>query len=146
MSASPFSAPMRSRIAQAVSDCVADNGTRQIGYLLGCDQSTVSRHGSDLRLWSADDLLRIAERHEGVADAVRQCAAPDAVEGRPMQAVPGTRALIAGMGAAIHDLAVAISDGRIDDDEATALRDLLDTLLAQGVKLRRDLQAIEVNQ
>lgn len=135
-----MSASLRSAIAQAIADEVAERGTRAIGAMVGVDKSTVCRWGSDLRAWPADAMLALAEHAPAVADALHQ-AQPQ--PGSPRHAINEAHATLRVLGEEVAALAQDVADGEVTPREAAAGRRKIRDVMAHLRRLDADYAAIE---
>lgn len=134
---------MQSRIAQALSDAVADRGTRVVGNLVGADKSTVSRWGSDLRSWPADALLAVAHADDAVRAVLVEAFSGTPLPPRTTDAVRDVHATIAALGAEVSLLAGDVADGDVSAREAANGRPKIRELMSLLRKLDADYAAIE---
>ncbi len=134
---------LRARIAQALGDIIADEGTRSVGERVGCSSSTVSRRGDSLEQWPSRDLLDLA------ASAPRLAAAISAFLGgyqvdipRPLRAMAELSAELATLGRTTTAIAEAMSDGAITPAEAAGIATQIRASHDQEQQLLRDLDAL----
>lgn len=132
-----------SRVAQALAGFLVEHSASDIGRRLGHHSSTVSRRGDELRHWSADEVLILAQDSPELAQSIQ--AAVTRTPDRPGDAAAATSdalALVERLGSQVSELVAAVRDGHIDGTEARALIGHLCQIETQSEMLRGHLTMI----
>lgn len=122
MGAEPGSHALRYRLAQVLERYTESHPQREIAERLGIACSSVCRHGSDLSLWRADQLLALACADDDLRHAVRALLYGE----HPHQSMErAAMAAVRGCGEYMEQAVAALEDGRVDAQEARRLLPLL---------------------
>jgi hypothetical protein len=79
---------LRARIAESLENLLAGKSGlnhTDIGNSLGRASTTITRRGSDLRDWPAEELLHLAVKHDEIGQAVQVYLTGEKIEGQPSQ-------------------------------------------------------------
>ena len=134
---------LRERISKVLADIVLDNPASVLADITRVNKTTIPRRGDDLNLWPSDHLMAVADHFPELAEAIVARLRPH--EQEPPQATRVVRELFGSLewtGEFVSNASQALSDGRIDRDEAKALRNQLREARIGFEQLDRDLAAI----
>lgn len=122
-----------SDLANAI-DALLQTGQRDLARLLGCSHSTPGARGPNPGAWPLGDLLKMADHHPTVADALRAVFEAPAAAPSDISPERAARALIGSMGGEIQALAERLGNDALDDAE---LRDTETDLAQLAVDISR---------
>lgn len=124
----------------------------QLGYLC---HSPISRKRAKvldgkvdglLETYTGRELVTLATRHSGLADALRSVLVGPVTVGRSDDALRSLRELGKRFSAEVTDIFAAIDDGNLDDREVDTHLDAIDQIAAALTKARADLLQRKTNR
>lgn len=121
MSAKTCLSALRARIAEALESYLQLNSHREIGDRLGRAGTTVSRRGSDLREWPADELLHLASRDHLIAESIKNYLDRKEEIADERQVDRDLMATLPSVGQLLQQIGLALSDQHVDLNEARRL-------------------------